>query len=1752
MTYDAKQVQELFGAAIRLSPTEQFEFLRRECGDNSALVQHLEILLEAQQESVGSSKAPTTAPIEASAESTVIVANVGDPQMTIITPPGPSSESTFLRESVPSTQGLETANSDSQRSKIIDGRYSLIQLLGEGGMGEVWIAQQSQPVKRRVAVKLIKGGMDSKAVIARFEGERQALAMMDHPHIARVLDGGLTDDRRPYFVMELVDGLPLTKACDQAGLTIRQRLELFVSICQAVQHAHQKGLIHRDLKPGNILVGQLDGHLVPKVIDFGLAKATEGKLTDESLATNFGAVVGTLDYMSPEQAGLTNGDIDTRADIYSLGVILYELLTGLRPLYAKQRKNSGLAEIIRIIQQDEPLKPSVLLSGDASLAQRAAILKTESKKLLSLLQGELDWVVMKCLEKSRERRYETADALARDVARYLADEPVEARPPSTSYRMGKFLQRNKGPVVAAGIVVLSLIGGIVGTAIGLVRATHAEGISRQAAVNADTARQAAEKNERDAKRQLAHGLLAQGDALSSTGRNADAYGRYREAYGKFVDLKEPLVVAEAALWELARQHSLPLMKFTTEHLSHAKTIAIAKDNRTAIVGGHKKICTLFDLATGRELRTFTGHTDWIHGVVLSPNGDSVLTASADKTLKLWSLETGNELRTFHGHSGAVWSLAISPDGQSAISGSQDRTLKLWDLKSGDVLKTFEGHTGGVSSLAMSADGRTVISASHDLSSDIFDESLIVWDLTSGEMKRTFPGHTEQVHCVAMSADGRTAVTASADKTLKVWDLENGKELRTLSGHLDAVVGVAITPDGQSAVSAGSDGSLKYWDLSSGKTKSTLLGQTEPMNCVAISPDGRVACSGSRDGPLSVWDLNDVPEQRTLKGHTGPVRAIAMTPDGRTAVSGSWDTSTRVWDLASGDELFSIGGTGAVAITPDGRSLLMADADRTLKLYHLVTGEMLRTFPEQAESAGVVAISPDGRTALAGYPKGILKQWDLISGKELREFKGSSLQINCVAFSSDGQSAFAGKWEGELTRWDLSSGQEVHTFKLDQGTVWSVSISADDRSVLSADDMGTLTLWNLVSGNQLLSITGHRDQVWGASMTADGRHAVSGGFDRIVKLWDLTDGRELRAFNGHEHMVSGIVISPDARTVLSGGFDGTIFVWDFFRATKSLEFDQALATAKFKIGQNVNDAEALATLGAWYAFRGKNDWSIESLERAREHGASIPAETIARCHWKLGRFDDAQREFQTGIVESKDEANRNNLALCLRAVQRQQELELRRQSAAAAQPLMAHDLKRISELPATEQVAEIQKELKRCHPQFNGVLVPTIKDNVVIDLSFKADDVIDIRSISALTGLQSLSMIRRQNRMAAPASDLTGLKGLSLRKLDLSHNAVTSLSALEGMPLEELNIEGTKVVDLAPLKGMPLVRLNLKGTRVADLSPLEGMPIESLNLDETLVTDLTLLAGMPLKQVLVANTRIVGGFEVEAKRLQEMGDLKGSLAVWRKAVEIYRIQDEAVTRHLGVELRRDRDLDGAIQCFEAFLKIKPDTWSILDELEDTYAAAGQLSNAIRVGKELTTRNPRYLWNWYRVSLLLAVTRDEAGHLQYCRQMIKQFDKSNDLPNVWATCTSCLLFPNSKELVRFAQSTITPSFVEMKLNPELQQIATFTRALLALRLGEAEAGLRLIDQIEQDISQESRDQPKAGSGDESRRRQTRATLALHLAYRSIAHRQLGQDTEANACIKEATVIFENLPQEDDSTFDRMLTEVLIHEARSLVKE
>ena len=472
--------ETIFLEALSRSPEERAAFLEQACAGRPDLRAAVEALLAAHAKSGNVLDKPPV-----------------DLGQTVDSEPGAAKhgatgEHTPQPDDAPPQSDTANYQAPVESGMVIAGRYTLVQKIGEGGMGEVWVAKQTEPIKRKVALKLIKTGMDTKALLARFEQERQALAMMDHPNIARVLDGGLTPTGQPFFAMELVNGLPLNKFCDKMKLTPKQRLELFVPICQAVQHAHQKGIVHRDLKPANILVTLIDARPVPKVIDFGVAKATAGKLTDESMSTQFGAVIGTLEYMSPEQAGFAGEDIDTRADVYSLGVILYELLTGLRPIDAKRLKKTAFTEMIRIIREEEPSKPSTRLSTDESLPSLAALRQTEPKKLMALLRGELDWVVMKCLEKDRTRRYETANGLARDIQRYLADEVVEARPPSANYRLGKFVRRHKVQVIAASLVLLTLVGGVVGTTIGLLEANAAAQKERDANTAAQAARTAAE------------------------------------------------------------------------------------------------------------------------------------------------------------------------------------------------------------------------------------------------------------------------------------------------------------------------------------------------------------------------------------------------------------------------------------------------------------------------------------------------------------------------------------------------------------------------------------------------------------------------------------------------------------------------------------------------------------------------------------------------------------------------------------------------------------------------------------------------------------------------------------------------------------------------------------------------------------------------------------------------------------------------------------------------------------------------------------------------------------------------------------------------------------------------------------------------------------------------------------------------------------------------------------------------------------
>jgi serine/threonine protein kinase/tetratricopeptide (TPR) repeat protein len=400
---------------------------------------------------------------------------------------------------------------DVQAGSVIAGKYTLVERVGEGGMGSVWRARQNEPVKRFVAVKLVKAGMDSMSVLARFDAERQALALMEHPNIAKILDGGLHENR-PYFVMELVKGTPITHYCDSRRLTPRERLELFVPVCQAIQHAHQKGIIHRDVKPTNVLVALYDDKAVVKVIDFGIAKATGASLTERTIDTGFGGVVGTPEYMSPEQATFNNLDVDTRSDVYALGVLLYELLTGSPPFSKKELEKRGLLEMLRVVREEEPPRPSTRLSTADALPTLSANRGTEPKKLTGLLRNELDWIVMKALEKDRSRRYETANGFAADVLRYLGGEPVQAHPPSAAYRLKKFVRRYRGPVVSASVVLATMVAGIVGTTWGLIEAKRQERIADARRADAEGA-QAAERTRAEGERNAKNDALRQKAAV---------------------------------------------------------------------------------------------------------------------------------------------------------------------------------------------------------------------------------------------------------------------------------------------------------------------------------------------------------------------------------------------------------------------------------------------------------------------------------------------------------------------------------------------------------------------------------------------------------------------------------------------------------------------------------------------------------------------------------------------------------------------------------------------------------------------------------------------------------------------------------------------------------------------------------------------------------------------------------------------------------------------------------------------------------------------------------------------------------------------------------------------------------------------------------------------------------------------------------------------------------------------------------------
>ena len=984
------------------------------------------------------------------------------------------------------------------------GRYKLLQRIGEGGMGVVYMAEQEEPVRRRVALKIIKLGMDTRQVVARFEAERQALAMMDHPNIARVLDGGATETGRPYFVMELVQGVPITEFCDQNKLPANERMGLFIQVCQAIQSAHQKGIIHRDIKPSNVLVTLHHGESMPKVIDFGIAKATNQKLTEKTLFTNHATMIGTPAYMSPEQAELTSMDVDTRTDVYSLGVLLYELLTGSTPFPEKRLRSLGYGEMQRVIVDEEPQRPSTRLStlGDELKSAVAKNRGGELGALIHLLRGDLDWVVMRCLEKDRRRRYDTPNELVADIERHLKNEPIIARPPTLIYRVQKLVRRNQLVIAAGTAVAAALVIGIVASGWQAYAANRARNAEKQHRLAAEAAQNQAE-----------------------SAQQAEQRERLRADVEK-TEARRILYVAQMNLahqaWE---QNQLGRLRQLLEETQESPNRGFE--------------WYYWQQQAHRHLKTLRGHLEDVTSAVFFPDGKRIVTSSWDQTAKVWDAASGRELLSLKGHGAPIWCVAISPDGQRIVTGSWDQTAIVWDAANGRNLATLKGHSAPIRSVAFSPDSQKIVTGS-------WDQTAKVWEAAGGGALLTLAGTSGNVGSVAFSPDGQRIVTGLGDSTAKVWEAANGRELLSLKGHQHQVRSVAFSPDGQRIVTGSDDQTAKVWGAATGNLQLTLHGQGAEIYCVAFSPDGRQIATGGADNTAKLWDAASGGELLTLKGHSAAIWSVAFSPDGRRVLTGSWDQTAKVWEPAIGEGLIPLMGHAntirAMAFSPDGQWIVTASEDPTAKVWEASSGRPLRTLGGHTAGIGSMAFSPDGQRIVTGSDDQTAKIWEAASGRELLPLKGHKDRISCVAFSPNGQQIVSGSWDQTAKIWEAASGRVLRTLEGNRGRISSVAFSPDGQSIVTISG-DQASVWEMGSGRKRLTFNGHRARIMSLVFSPDGQRIVTGSWDNTAKVWEAASGRELLTLNGHNGGISSVAISPDGQRILTGSDDNTAKVWE---------------------------------------------------------------------------------------------------------------------------------------------------------------------------------------------------------------------------------------------------------------------------------------------------------------------------------------------------------------------------------------------------------------------------------------------------------------------------------------------------------------------------------------------------------------------------------------------------------------------------------
>ncbi|HUE75052.1 MAG TPA: serine/threonine-protein kinase [Pirellulaceae bacterium] len=987
------------------------------------------------------------------------------------------------------------------------GHFTLLEQLGSGGFGTVWKAKDTR-LDRLVAVKIPHRDQVDPAKAELFLREARATAQLRHANIVAVHEVGRNDDTL-YIVSDFIQGVTLADRLTAGPFALREAAELLARIAEALHHAHEAGVIHRDLKPQNIM---LDADGRPHIMDFGLAKREAGEIT----MTVDGKILGTPAWMSPEQAQGLGHSVDPRTDVYSLGVILFQLLTHELPFRGNR------AMLIHQVINEEPPSP---------------------RKLNSRVPRDLETITLKCLEKDPQRRYATAADVAAELNRWLAGQSILARPVSRIERGIRCTRRN--PLVAglSAAVVLSLLVGTV------VSTWFAFNVSVEAAAT-----------RAEAKRAYYNYYIMQMNFAHRDWKN-NAIESLQERLLKTTP--EFTGGHDLRGFEWYCLDSLPHRSLRTvngpvpvsDSFSTEPTSILSKDQTKVVSGDFDNSAKVWDAATGRELVTLKGHTNVISGVDFDPTGKRVVTASYDDTLRVWDSSTGTVLVTLKGHSQGVNCVAFSPDGSRIVSGGSyseqgipDGTVRIWDATTGKGVHVLKGHTGSLRSVAFSPDGSKIASGGQD--------SIIrVWDTATGQQLLAFSGHASSVKKVVFSPDGKWVASCSLE--IKIWDATTGVAKVTIGdqsfGFSVPILGddpcLAFSPDLTMLAGKSSDDNLTVWDTVSGRELITYHGDNSGVSGLAFNREGTEILSISSRNSIHVWDVCNRPESISLKrvndrnqSRPQPIWCKAIDPEAN-RVFGESDNSLLEWNMTTGHMTRSYSGLEYIseaAESADGRRVAGIGNSSQLIVWDTVNGEQIRSVKQDAEGAFTcLAISPNGEHIVSSWRGWTLQVWNVSTGEEVATMRGHIDFLACVAYSPDGKRIVSGGSDRIVRVWEAATGQEVIKLEGHQGRVSCVAFSPDNKQVISGGDDGVVKVWNVDTGRELLTLLGHTHGVECVAIRPSGDRIASGNFTEF-KLWDATTGQEVVS---SDEGTTCMAFSRDGTRLVTGKTIDKIAIWD---------------------------------------------------------------------------------------------------------------------------------------------------------------------------------------------------------------------------------------------------------------------------------------------------------------------------------------------------------------------------------------------------------------------------------------------------------------------------------------------------------------------------------------------------------------------------------------------------------------------------------